>query len=257
MTRQPGSSSVAPALAARIVEIASRLIPTAARSDWEREWRAELWHLYRELEASGGPSAWEQAAFVRRSVGAVFDALQVRLGDADLWHESVSAVVGGWARRPGSVGLALFLLSVGIAGDALLVAFGSVMIQAPGSIWRSLAIEIRLLILGVAIVCGVSLIGTSAAAAARLLGPVPRSSNRGGAQIVETLLVAGVTGWFAHWFAEFYVRAAVPAYPSGWAAPADLGAAVTPAWVLSWLCGLAALTGLRIGRRGATGPRQA
>jgi hypothetical protein len=253
MTRDRRNAAVVHALAVRIVGIAGRLVPTGSRDDWEREWRAELWHLSRELEACGGPSAWQRVAFVRRSLGAVADALQLRLGDAQLWRDNVSAVAAAWGRRPGSVGLALFLLSLGIGGAALLVAFGGVMIEAPRSVWGNLVTETRLLILGVAAACGVLLIVTSAAAAARLLGPAGCASDRDGAWIVETVLVGGATGWLARWFAELYVRTAMAPYPTGWVGSTDLAAAVTSACVLSWLCGLALLTGLRMRRARSTG----
>jgi hypothetical protein len=240
-------------LAARIVGLASRLTPRAVRSEWEREWRAELWHLYRELEARGGPSAWDRAAFVRRSLGSVFDALQLRVGDAQLWRECVSDVAGHWQRHPAAVAAALVLLSLGIAVDAVLVAYGLIMVEAPRSVWGSLGSDTQFLILSVAAMCGVSLIVASGAAAAQLLGSADRSPDRDGVWVVETMLVAGITGWVGRWFAEFVVRTAIPPYPGGSLTSVDVGAAVTTAWVLSWLCGVAILTGLRARRRRAAG----
>jgi hypothetical protein len=247
-----GKPFIVQSLVSRIVGLASRLIPRAARADWEREWRAELWYLWRELEMRDARPAVRWAAFLRRSLGAPADALQMRLGDAQFWRDSASAVANQWGQRPGSVVLALFLLSVGIAGGALLVAFGAVMIEAPHSVWGTLGTEIRLLILGVAAGCGVFLIATGGAAAARLLGPWSPAPERDGAWIVETLLVAGVTAWLARWFAEFYARTAIPPYPGEWLASVDLGAAVTSACALSWFCGLTALTGLRLRHRRTT-----
>jgi hypothetical protein len=242
---------VVSALAAHIVRIASRLIPSAARGEWEREWRAELWHLYSELKARGGPSAWEQVAFVRRSLGSVFDALQLRFGDAQLWRESVSDVAERWERQPLSVAAALLFLSLAIAADALLLAFGHVMVEAPRSVWGNLVSETRILILGVAATCGISLIVASAATATQLLGSADRSSHHNGVWAAETVLVAGITGWVGRWIAEFFVRTAFPPDPGSWPASVDLGAAVTNACMVSWLCGVAVLAGLRARRRRA------
>lgn len=234
------------ALAVRVVGIAGRLVPSALRSDWEREWRAELWHFYHSLEAQGLRSVSARASFVLRSTGSVFDALQLRLGDAQLWSESLSAVATRWGRHPGSVATALLVLSLGIAADALLIAFGHIMVEVPDSMWGSLTSRTRLVILGIAIACGVSLIVTSAAAAAQLLGcrdPSPDGHDR--ARAVETLLVAGVTGWIGRWFAAFGMRSMISPYSGAWLASGDPGAAVTSAWLVSWLCGLAVLTVLR------------
>jgi hypothetical protein len=247
MTGHPGTPVVS-ALAAHIVRIASRLVPSPARSEWEREWRAELWHLYRELKARGGPSAWEQVAFVRRSLGAVFDALQLRFGDAQLWRESVSDVAERWERRPRPVAAALLFLSIAIAADGLLLAYGHVMVEAPGSVWGNVASETRVLILGVAASCGISLIVASAATATRLLGSTDRSCHHSGVWVVETVLVAGITGWVGRWIAEFFARSAFPPDPRIWPASLDLGAAVTTACILSWLSGVAVLAGLRARR---------
>jgi hypothetical protein len=244
---------VVSALAAHIVRIASWLIPSSARGEWKREWRAELWHLYRELKARGGPSAREQVAFVGRSLGSVFDALQLRFGDAQLWRESVSGVAERWERQPWSVAAALLFLSIAIAADGLLLAYGHVMVEAPGSVWGNVASETRVLILGVAAMSGIGLIFASAATATQLLGSVDRSSHHSGVWVVETVLVAGITGWVGRWIAEFFVRTAFPPDPRSWPASVDLGAAVTTACVLSWLCGVAILAGLRArGRRAAT-----
>jgi hypothetical protein len=240
------------ALAVRLVGIAGRLVPIALRGDWEREWRAELWHLYRSLQAQGRLSGRERAAFVLRSVGSVADALQLRLGDAETWSESFSAVETHWRRHTPSVTIALLFLSLGMAADALLLAFGRLMLGVPRSEWSTLSGETRLLILGIAITCGVSLIVASAAAATRLLGSVDASPRvHRSVWVMETVLVAGVTTWVGGWFAAFGMRA-IPSPSPAWLSAVDLGPAVTNAWLVSWICGLTVLTVLRVPRRGGT-----
>jgi hypothetical protein len=253
MKGPPDGASAVPALAAYIVRIASWLIPKPARGEWQREWRAELWHLYRELKSRGGPSAREQVAFVRRSLGSVLDALQLRFGDAQLWRESVFDVARRWERQPWSVAAALLFLSLAIAADGVLLVFGELMVEAPRSVWSGLARETQLLILGVAATCGITLIVASAVTATQLLGFADRSLHHNGVWIVETVLVAGITGWLGRWIAEFFIRSAFPPDPRSGTAAADLSAAVTTACVLSWLGAITVLAGLRTcGRRAAT-----
>jgi hypothetical protein len=220
------------------------------RGEWEREWCAELWHLHHELVAEGRPSAGEQAALVLRSAGSIFDALQLRVGDAHLWGESFASVAARWGRHARSVTLALLFLSLGIAAVAVLIAVGQITVELPRTAWSSLATGTRFAILGIAIGCGVSMIAASAAAAAQLLGsPDPPPDGPTQAWVTETLLVAGVTGWVGRWFAAFGMRSAVSPPTGEWPASVDPGAAVTAGWAVAWLCALTVLTALRASPR--------
>src|SRR3712207_3595703 len=87
------------ALAARIVRIAGRLAPGALRGEWEREWNAELWCLFRALERQRRLTARDRAAFLLRSAGSALDALHLRLIDSRPWSESFAAVVTRWGRH--------------------------------------------------------------------------------------------------------------------------------------------------------------
>jgi hypothetical protein len=236
------SESLVLATALRLVGLAGLMVPRALRDDWKREWRAELWHLHRSVEER---SIREDSAFVLRSLGSVLDALQLRAGDAQTWSESASAVVGRWARHSPSVTVALLFLSIGIAADALLLAFGRVALAIPLSAWPGVVAEGRPLILGVALSCGVGMIVASAAAAAQLLG-AGEGANRGdaSARVVETLLIAGVTAWLARWLVVFGMRT-LTLPESSWLAAAELGAAATSAWLVSWLLGLTLLVLVR------------
>ena len=241
------------ALATRIVEAASRVVPYAMRDDWVREWSAELWHLHRSLAAQGRLSLSDRTAFVLRSASCVLDALQLRLGDAQLWSESFSAVASRWTRHPGSVATALLFLSVGIAANALLLASSRVTLEDPRSLWTSVPPETQSWLLGISIACGVGLIVASAAAADQLLGSpdrLSRGENR--PWLVETLLVAGVSASIGLGLATFGFRNISHPQFAEWAASIDQGAVVTTAWLISWLCGLTAFVILRTGRRKRT-----
>jgi hypothetical protein len=151
MTARGGGTPALLALAGRIVGLSGRLVPRAQRGDWEREWRAELWYLHRALRASGGLSARDGAAFLLRSAGSALDALQLRAGDAELRRESFLTVAARWGEHTPSVLFALLFLSLGTAADALLLAFGRLMVGVPRSVWDEVPGELRLLILGVAL----------------------------------------------------------------------------------------------------------
>jgi hypothetical protein len=108
-------------LAQCVAGVAGWLVPASLRADWEREWRAELWHLYRGEEKGGHHSARKRADLLLRSAGSVSDALQLRLGDRQAWAESVSPVSTRWGVRTPAVTVGLLFLSVGIAADATAV----------------------------------------------------------------------------------------------------------------------------------------
>ncbi len=253
MTHDRGRVPPILALATRIVKTASRLVPRAMRDDWVQEWSAELWHLHHSLEAQGRLSLYDRTAFVLRSAGSVLDALQLRLGDAQLWSESFAAVASRWTRHPGSVATALLFLSVGIAATSLLLASSRVALEDPRSLWVSVPPETRSWLLAIGIACGVGLIVASAAAADQLLGsPDRRSPGETRPWLVETLLVAGLSASIGFGLATLGVRDISHPQFEEWAASIDQGAVVTRAWMVSWVCGLTALVIFWTGRRKRT-----
>ncbi|MEO6525760.1 MAG: hypothetical protein ABIP93_03980 [Gemmatimonadaceae bacterium] len=231
------------------MRFAGWLVPTAAREEWQREWHAELWHRHHALEARGSRSRRDRAAFAVRSIGAIFDALQHRLGDVQSWRESFSTVAEHWGRRSPSVASGILLLSLGITADAMLIAASRTMLGAPHSEWSGLGRDARMQVLGIAICCGASLIVASAAVASRLLGtpdPSTREAGRGSIRVAETLLVAGITAWVGR---SLTVVGMYVVPPPGWVPSESLGAIVTSAWIVSWISGLSVLVALRAHRR--------
>ena len=229
------------AAALRLVGLAGRMVPRALREEWKREWRAELWHLY---HSSSRRSIGEDPAFALRAMGSLLDALQLRAGDAQAWSESVSVVVSRWSRHTPSVAVALLLLSIGIAADALLLAFGSIALSAPLPAGTGV-VQVRTVLLGVGVSCGVAMIVASAGAAAQLLGAgetTPRDEVD--TRVVEMALIAGVTAWLARWLVALGMHA-VRVPESSWLAAMDPGAAATSAWLVSWLLGLTLLVIVR------------
>jgi hypothetical protein len=252
MRPDSGPTPVMLALASRVVAVGGVLVPAALRADWEREWNAELWYLYRSLRLHGRLSAGDAAAFVLRSAGSIVDAVRLRVGDSQSWTESVAAVVTRWGQHTTVVAAALLFLSIGIAADALLIAFGQLAVGDPRSGWSRLATEVRLPILAIIVCCGMALLVTGAASAARLLRsaePPPGRFPRACAS--ELVLVAGITGGLGRWFA-FRIGGTMSPASAEWLASVDLDAAVAGGWVVSWALWVVVLTVLRTRRRART-----
>lgn len=62
----------------RLVKLASRLVPRRVREDWTREWEAELRHREAQLEGLKDTNHRVRRDLVRRSAGAVWDALALQ-----------------------------------------------------------------------------------------------------------------------------------------------------------------------------------
>ena len=232
-------------LALAIVAVAARLVPRPHRDEWQREWCAELWHLHGTLEVEPGGIARHRVAFLLRSTGSIVDALQLRVGDTQTWSESVVMVVARWGRHTPATALALLLLSIGIAADALLIVFTRMLLGAPRD-GNALASELRSPMLAIAAVFGVALLLTSVAAARRLLDSAePRQHGPASAAIVEGCLTAAVTGWVGWWFATFGLHA-IPHPSLSQLEVSRFAHQMTRAWMVSWFCGLALLGGLTV-----------
>jgi len=64
-------------LATLVIAGAARLVPEPARSEWRREWDAELWYRVAALEARGALDLPEQSRLIRRCLGAYHHALWI------------------------------------------------------------------------------------------------------------------------------------------------------------------------------------
>lgn len=77
------------------VSLASHLVPRAERSEWRREWHAEVWHCWRFLVDQRLWSSREAARLFLRCLGSFADAA---------WHfsqqDAVQNRVREWARSP-------------------------------------------------------------------------------------------------------------------------------------------------------------
>lgn len=61
-------------LSGTLIRLASRMVPAAQRSDWTREWLAEIWHQWQFLHYAGSWDSREGLRLFIRSLGALVDA---------------------------------------------------------------------------------------------------------------------------------------------------------------------------------------
>lgn len=78
-----------------MVSIAARLVPAGQRSDWQREWSAEIWHRWQFLVYAGFWNGREALGLIRNCLGVFPDAI---------WHfalqDPVQEKIRNWARSP-------------------------------------------------------------------------------------------------------------------------------------------------------------
>src|SRR5439155_19052159 len=98
---------ILPSIASRIVRVSSYLVPRWRRSDWTREWQAEL---HCGSNAGGG-----SPSVLVRSFGAPVDALWLRVQAAqpDLWWGDVRFAARNAATRPTFTLLVTLILAIG------------------------------------------------------------------------------------------------------------------------------------------------
>ncbi|HEU0016502.1 MAG TPA: hypothetical protein VFQ45_22670 [Longimicrobium sp.] len=218
-------------LCLRLVDAIALLAPADERGGWKQEWRAELWYRARVLPASRAMGAAAAARLLVRTLGAVWDALDLRIGGYDRAAAEAGALGRRWRDRPLAASAALACVALGITGTSLVLAVGT--LAARGSrtaAWASLPATGRHMVAAVAFAAGMGLLVAAAAAAHRLLADAPALPPRR-ARLLETLAVAAAAGILS--------RAALEIGPAADAlAPVpELGSA----WLLVWLASLAAL----------------
>ncbi|HYM24882.1 MAG TPA: ABC transporter permease [Vicinamibacterales bacterium] len=116
----------AAALLRRIVRLASYLVPHWRRSEWAREWNAEL-------DADRLRSGAGVSTVLDRSAGAVADALVLR-GQAmylDLWWGDMRLAWRNAVRRPGFTVLVTLTLALGLGGSSAVFALIDAVLLRP------------------------------------------------------------------------------------------------------------------------------
>jgi hypothetical protein len=107
----PARRPLAVVLSDWIVAVAALLTPKAQRSDWKREWRAEIWHRWQFLWHARMWSRHEKLALVRSTLGAFQDAAWLLKSHEAFWQD-----VREWARSPftcfGALGVLLLVTTM-------------------------------------------------------------------------------------------------------------------------------------------------
>jgi len=99
-----------------LVRVTARLVPRWQRSDWQREWNAELQHHAMDAMPPGG--------IVHRSTGAVADAvyLSSQAMQLDLLFRDLTLAWRNAFRRPGFTMLVVLTLALGIGVNSAVFA---------------------------------------------------------------------------------------------------------------------------------------
>lgn len=216
------------ALSLRIVDLVALLVPAAERADFRREWRAELWHRCDRLSRRGQLTRQAGTLLVLRCCGALFDALDLRLGGADGWAVELEGILSRWNRRVGATAAALLCVTLGIAGEAMVVSMARVTMDKRAAAWQGLGGDVRSMLLAVAGLWSVWLLVAAALAARSLLSvhgptpgwaPVPARTGRR-ARLLEAGLVALVSLWLARWLTPLALDRLLAGFAAGAPEPA-------------------------------------
>ena len=87
-------------LALRVIEAIAMVVPVAARTDWKREWEAELLHRAAQRPHAQDRSWRKNMSLISRALGSLPDAAWIRRQltiDADAVHDVFTAFAS-WPR---------------------------------------------------------------------------------------------------------------------------------------------------------------
>jgi putative ABC transport system permease protein len=120
-------------LALRVVGIAAVLVPRAARTDWKREWEAEL--RYGDTQLRRKPArTWRMSMEpLRRALGSLPDAAWIRRQftlDADAAHDAAHAV-RMLLKAPGFTAITLLVFAIGIGAATAMVSVADALFMRP------------------------------------------------------------------------------------------------------------------------------
>jgi putative ABC transport system permease protein len=110
------------ALALRIVDIVSLIVPAAERADWKREWRAELQHLAMQRQP-------QPRRLIGRALGSLPDAAWIRRQftlDADAVRDALLGM-RMLRKTPGFTAIALVIFALGIGATTAIVSVADVL----------------------------------------------------------------------------------------------------------------------------------
>ena len=111
-------------LALRVVGVVAFLVPRAARTDWTREWDAELRHRSARLRQRRNLTWRTNMELLRLALGSLPDAAWIRRQftlDADAVHD-VGHAVRILLKTPGFTLIALLVFALGIGATTAIIS---------------------------------------------------------------------------------------------------------------------------------------
>jgi hypothetical protein len=211
-----------------IVAAASVLVPGDRRTEWRREWDAELQHV----ESRGGPA-------LRTALGAFADALEVGMGPR-AFADAARFGYASLARSPLHVAGAAAVLAAGIAMAGICLALAARVVAGQGMRGAGLVV---LLVAAVPVL--LALAGTAAAAGASLIRRAIEAQREGApcsaeeARAASAVLCAGAGGVALLLAGAATARFPDAIRPGGWDLWMGIGAVLGPVLLLAAVAGAA------------------
>ena len=126
-------SRLALALALRIVRAVAMLVPAAFRTDWRREWEAELRHRSAHLHSRRSLTWRTNMDLISRALGSLPDAAWIRRQftlDADAVRDAAHGA-RMLLKTPGFAAITLLVFAIGIGGTTAIVSVADALFMRP------------------------------------------------------------------------------------------------------------------------------
>lgn len=130
-TSPPPERPVRPSWLARaLIGLGARIVPSARREEWRREWDAELWYGW---NGHAGGARVSRARLYRRAIGCLRDAGALRRREMAMTSFGTDLRLGAraLARKPGFSAVVVVTLGLGIGASAAIFALLDAVVLRP------------------------------------------------------------------------------------------------------------------------------